>query len=371
MQTRGRRSPADVVGRANFFALTETGNLFSLSTSLGELPLRYYERPALAEMGQSDDSGRREICRSAASAVVCSRSLRLPPWAVEGLAGFTAGTVATLGTHPFDILKTRLALDRAVRPGRGNALRLLAHVVRTEGGPRALYRGLSPNLLGNSVAWGLYFMWYHSLKDLMARRRLRQGSRGTGRLENFDYFAASGLAGVLTVACTNPVWVIKTRMLASGRHVPGAYRGVGHGVAMIWKSEGIRGFYHGLLPSFIGVGHAAIQFVAYERLKSFRTAQLARSGQPRWATATVPKSEPLSGSATPAPDLSSLDYLVLSSLAKMTAVAITYPYQVVRSRLQAIPQSSLSSALPRPGRGVAALLGDMWRHEGVLGFYKG
>ena len=36
----------------------------------------------------------------------------------------------------------------------------LKDVVRDEGGVKALYRGLWPNMLGNSLGWGLYFLFY-------------------------------------------------------------------------------------------------------------------------------------------------------------------------------------------------------------------
>jgi solute carrier family 25 (mitochondrial folate transporter), member 32 len=39
-------------------------------------------------------------------------------------------------------------------------MRVLRHIVRDEGNYKALYRGLMPNMVGNSVSWALYFLWY-------------------------------------------------------------------------------------------------------------------------------------------------------------------------------------------------------------------
>ena len=35
----------------------------------------------------------------------------------------------------------------------------------------------------------------------------------------------------------------------------------------IYRSEGIRAFYRGLLPSLLGITHVAVQFPLYEQLK--------------------------------------------------------------------------------------------------------
>lgn len=83
----------------------------------------------------------------------------LNPSFVESVAGFSAGVVATLVVHPFDILKTRLQLDQ--RNTRwGSSWKILRKIVRDEGNVTALYRGIMPNMIGNSVSWALYFLWY-------------------------------------------------------------------------------------------------------------------------------------------------------------------------------------------------------------------
>ena len=110
---------------------------------------------------------------------------------------------------------------------------------------------------------------YGQIKDVV------QSYRGPNeQLQSFDYFAASGISGIITNVFTNPIWVIKTRMLSTGRNAPGAYLSIAHGARMIYKNEGVRGFWRGLIPSMIGVSHGAIQFMAYEKLKIWRTNQL-------------------------------------------------------------------------------------------------
>ncbi|KAJ6264701.1 hypothetical protein Dda_0851 [Drechslerella dactyloides] len=99
---------------------------------------------------------------------------------------------------------------------------------------------------------------YGQLKNRVAAYRSRQGRH----LSSVDYLLTSGAAGVASAALTNPIWVVKTRMLTSGPGSPGAYRGLAEGLYRITVDEGLRGLFRGFLPSLFGVLQAAIQFMA-------------------------------------------------------------------------------------------------------------
>lgn len=273
----------------------------------------------------------------------------ISPSLVESVAGFTAGVVSTLVVHPFDVVKTRLQIeqhDKSVRSGGSwRVMRTIVEEARVQGRGssssaavvRSFYRGLMPNMVGNSVSWALYFMWYGNIKDMV--RSARGGSR---ELKSSDYFLASGISGILTAVFTNPIWVIKTRMLSTAKNAPGAYRSIAHGTYELYHAEGIRGFYRGLLPSLFGVSHGAIQFMAYEQLKN------------RWARSRKGGKE----------GLTNMDFLTLSAVSKMFAGSITYPYQVVRARLQTYDA-------PQRYKGALDVVVQVFKREGLVGFYKG
>jgi len=205
----------------------------------------------------------------------------------------------------------------------------------------ALYRGLTPNLVGNSAGWALYFLWYGQAQDLIRSGR-HYGP--TEPLRSVDYLCASAISGLLTAVVTNPVWVVKTRMLATSAAQSGAYPGMVSGLRSIYHTEGVRGFFHGLTPNLFGVTHGALYFVAYEKLKIWRKRS-SRGGE-----------------------LSNTDTLLTSSLSKIFAGTVTYPHQVVRARLQTYEPAS-TARVRRPG--LVALIQQIWRHEGLVGFYKG
>ena len=112
------------------------------------------------------------------------------------------------------------------------------------------------------------------------------------------------------------------------------------GTRQIYQAEGLRGFYRGLLPSLFGVSHGALQFMAYEMLKTHRRTTRVEGV------------------------LNTTDYLVLSGLAKALAGSATYPYQVIRTRLQMYNADSTYN-------GVRDVVTQVWRKEGLAGFYKG
>jgi solute carrier family 25 folate transporter 32 len=226
----------------------------------------------------------------------------------------------------------------------------------------ALYRGLTPNLVGNATGWASFFFFKARADALLAAWRASPSQSGSlarpssgpdasAAPSPIDYLLSPALAGAATTALTNPVWVIKTRMLSSDRGAAGAYPSMAAGVRSIYRNEGLAGFYRGLGVSLIGVSHGAVQFAVYEPAKrAYRQHYRSRDGDERGLD-----DAPLGTEAT----------MLLSSGAKLVAGAVTYPYQVLRSRLQNY------QADERFGRGFSGVVRKTWSEEGVRGFYRG
>lgn len=227
--------------------------------------------------------------------------------------------------------------------GRASTVSTLAIIRALTTAPHplaSLYRGLTPNLAGNAASWASFFFFKTRLeRALIAARPARQ-------LSPLDYFAASAGAGMLTQVLTNPIWVLKTRILSSDRGARGAYPGMLSGAARLLRDEGPRGFYRGLGVSLLGVSHGAVQFAFYEPAKRVYYARRERAGRER---------ERMTAEST----------IVISSLAKLVAGLVTYPQQVLRSRLQTYDADA------RFGRGIVNVVRRIWTEEGVRGFYRG
>jgi len=335
------------------------------------------------------------------------------------VSGLTAGTLTTLWLHPFDLLKTRLQVGAQtattvasasvpVRPsyytGSIHAARvLIAH----EGWP-ALWKGLSPNLAGNAAAWGLYFCGFDLVKNAMSEREplalvrwvshasrlpaadVTSPRRPRRQLNALEFVLAASFTGVCVSALTNPIWVVKTRMfldhtpmsataataaglpphMASKMPPASATGGLAGGepsasllgaLRSLYAAEGVLGLYRGFVPGLFGVSHGALQFMCYEELKRFRLVQLQRHAVADLAASSSSAAAPQR--LPPSHQWSAAETVCMSALSKAFASVCTYPYQVVRSRLQAARGSERTP--------LRVVLRDTWREGGVQAFYRG
>ncbi len=90
----------------------------------------------------------------------------------------------------------------------------------------------------------------------------------------------------------------------------------------------------GLVPGLLGTTHGALQFMLYNAMKDARFRQRQISSDEKLVSVHRRIS----------PSQATTDYLLFSSLSKVLATTVTFPYQVLRTRLQV---SSLSP-VPTP-----------------------
>ena len=229
-------------------------------------------------------------------------------------------------------------------------------LTRTSHPIASLYRGLTPNLVGNASSWAMFFYIKSRIEELLLDRKNHalSASQPKTDLTAWDNVMAATVGGFLTTVVTNPVFVLKTRMLSSDKGSEGAYPSMLSGARQLYQTEGLRGFYRGMGVSLLIVSHSAVQFGVYEPSKRMYVAREQRKQE--LLGITTPASEVKIGNEVT---------LVLSSFAKLVAGAVTYPYQVVRSRLQNY------EAQERFGTGIRGVVKRLWREEGPRGFYRG
>ncbi|BFZ11335.1 hypothetical protein BsWGS_14374 [Bradybaena similaris] len=256
-------------------------------------------------------------------------------------AGVTGGVVSSLALHPLDLIKVRFQVDEGPgnkvisRPHYNGIVHAFRAIVQADGW-KGLYRGVTPNVTGAGLSWGFYFFFYNTTKTWM------QGGDTTKNLGPGRHMMIASVAGLATLTLTNPIWVSKTRMcLHYGNPGNVQFVGMWETLINVYRNEGIRGLYRGFLPGVFGISHGALQFMAYEELKTLYSKH---------------RNQPLDTR------LSSLEYLTFAALSKMFAAATTYPYQVLRSRLQDQHRSY---------NGVIDVAKQIWVFEGIFGYYKG
>ncbi|KAK1830255.1 mitochondrial carrier protein RIM2 [Podospora conica] len=288
-----------------------------------------------------------------------------------GVGGMTAATL----TAPLDVLKTRLQSDfyqaqiresRAAHVAGLNPIRAAGHhfketfqiltaVYRIEG-PRALFKGLGPNLVGVVPARSINFFTYGNGKRLIAEY-LNGGKDAT-----WIHLAAGTMAGVVTSTATNPIWMVKTRLQLdknvveeSGGVARRQYKNSWDCIKQILRNEGLRGLYKGMSASYLGVAESTLQWVMYERLKrslARREELIQISGREKGTWDHVVDWFGNSGAA---------------GSAKLVAAILTYPHEVARTRLR---QAPTADGKPKY-TGLVQCFKLVFKQEGMAGLYGG
>lgn len=254
---------------------------------------------------------------------------------VHAISGAAGSVVAMTTFFPLDTVRSRLQLEED-RESK-NTLATMRELVEKEG-IYTLYRGMVPVLQSLCASNFVYFYTFHGLKTLRAGRNQTAGN---------DLLFAS-IAGVINVLSTTPLWVVNTRLKMRGvGHVQernnNEYNTLYDGLVHIWKYEGIRKLWSGTLPSLMLVINPAIQFMTYETIKRKVVASLRNSQPPAWM------------------------YFAMGAVAKAIATAITYPLQLVQTKLR---HGHKYPNLP-PDAGTLQILFYILKKQGIGALYKG
>ncbi|KAI3912535.1 hypothetical protein MKW98_020997 [Papaver atlanticum] len=174
-----------------------------------------------------------------------------------GLAGITAASI----TYPLDLVRTRLAAQIHEVYYRG-----ISHTLRTickEEGCFGLYKGLGATLLGVGPSIAISFAVYETLRSYWQSKR-QQDSTVLVSL------ACGSLSGIASSTATFPLDLVRRRMQLEG--AGGRARVYKTGLfgtfGQIFRGEGLRGLYRGILPEYYKVvPSVGIVFMTYETMK--------------------------------------------------------------------------------------------------------
>ena len=186
-------------------------------------------------------------------------------------------------------------------------------------------------LLGYIPTWAVYMTVYDWSKEfygsrigmLLPRMALMRWLIMVSENTWLARISASVTAGACSTLATNPIWVVKTRLMSQvstraleENRPPWHYKGTFDAFRKMYANEGIASFYSGLAPALLGLTHVAIQFPLYEYFKMRFTG--LEMGQ---ATAQND-------------DVHWFGILGATILSKICATSATYPHEVLRTRLQ-------------------------------------
>lgn len=272
-----------------------------------------------------------------------------------------------LFTCPLDVVKTRLQSDiyqaqysKSVSANASIIRKAASHVADTVGiitnvyrveGISALFKGLGPNLVGVIPARSINFFTYGIGKDFFSTR-FNNGEESTK-----VHLAAAACAGIVTSTATNPIWLVKTRLQLDKATSTGTrqYKNSWDCITQVIRKEGVPGLYRGLTASYLGVAESSIQWVLYEQMKLFIKSR--------------EEHRKLNGAVSSKLD-SILNWCATSGAAgaaKFMASLITYPHEVVRTRLRQAPSQNGKPKYT----GLVSCFKVIIKEEGFFSMYSG
>ncbi|KAN0061280.1 Pyrimidine nucleotide transporter, mitochondrial [Thecaphora frezii] len=390
--------------------------------------------PELRQRAERGDAGAQIDLQMAQTRQAVPPKAAPPKGWLHFVAGGAGGMCGAIITSPLDVVKTRLQSDlfqkkaaakASLAPAAGvlgQTKKLAYHFVETgqllkeiatKEGPRALFKGLGPTLVGVIPARSINFYTYGNGKRVLAERF------NHGIETPLIHLSAAAIAGITTATATNPIWVVKTRLQLESHQLEEALKasraaavgpkrtsapaplasqpasgasqarfsttaapqrlrpsaawssralGIGkqdaffkpapsppkpavNSIQMLFsiiRKEGVKGLYRGMSASYLGVAEGTIQWVLYERLKKVGANRQgddeAVSSKSKWSS-----------------------MLGAAGTAKFVASLITYPHEVVRTRLR---QQVKPGQAPKY-TGLLQTIKVVLREEGAVALYGG
>ncbi|PAA83978.1 hypothetical protein BOX15_Mlig032264g1 [Macrostomum lignano] len=200
-------------------------------------------------------------------------------------------------------------VNKMAAVSRMSVLQCIRYIRHTEG-IRGLFKGLSMTILGVLPSRAFYFGAYVNGQEMLSEL-LPRGSHGNNCL-------AAAFAGFVSLTCTNPIWLVKTRMQLDQSPKSQSLSAI-RCIRTVWRQNGFLGFYRGIQASYLGIAETSLHFVVYEDLKRRLL---------RWSR----------GVDSVVVGVSRADEVFYCSIAstcsKSFATCVCYPHEVLRTRLR-------------------------------------
>lgn len=165
--------------------------------------------------------------------------------------------------YPLDVIKTRMAISGSLTRYNG-IYDAFCHIVKEEG-PKSLYKGLMASLMGMIPYSGVDLGLFSLFRDLYEKYR--------GDDPNvFTLLLLGSISSIIAQITAYPLHLARTRLQIQGMKGDAIhkYNGIFDVFTTIWRNEGFRGFYRGLLPNFLkAIPAMAINYAVYDKMKQF------------------------------------------------------------------------------------------------------
>ncbi|ETV67245.1 hypothetical protein H257_16488 [Aphanomyces astaci] len=182
------------------------------------------------------------------------------------MAGGLAGAFSVSIANPVDVIKVRMQADRSgvLYSGITDAV---AKIHQQEGF-RGFLKGVGPNVTRGFIVNAAELGVYDQVKtSLISHGIVEEGGIGAT-------FGASLFAGLAGAAASNPVDVLKTRLMTQPAGAAALYTGMFSCARRTFQEEGVKAFYKGFIPNWMRKAPwCVVFFVTYEQCRAMMAAQ--------------------------------------------------------------------------------------------------
>ncbi|KAJ1605766.1 mitochondrial carrier protein [Cryptosporidium canis] len=248
---------------------------------------------------------------------------------ISAVASLISAILTSFILHPLDVIKTRqqvaAASDGAViaYPTLVSSMNL---IFNTEG-IFGFYRGLNGQLVASGISWFIFRYIFDAIRyyaegikySSFNSTNINKICLYSSQISPISNSIATIIASILSTALVHPLWLVKSRLemqstnaLEKGwRQYSAGLHGIIECIISIYQKNGICGLYSGFIPTLLLIPHSTIQLVIYDMLRAKST---------KYASSHI--------------YINSICFFFYGFTSKLFASTITYPLQVIRSRMQ-------------------------------------
>jgi len=214
------------------------------------------EHPPAATVDQMSVVPRRQLAAAATEDISCEFG-STKYFALCAFGGVLSCGITHTGITPLDLVKCRLQVNKEKYVNLGTGFK----VTVADAGARGLVLGWAPTAIGYSMQglckFGFYEVFKHFYSGLI-------GEENTYLWRTSLYLAASASAEFFADIALCPMESAKVRMQTS---LPGTFPTTLRGaIPVIWKAEGIHGFYKSIGPLWgRQIPYTMMKFACFER----------------------------------------------------------------------------------------------------------
>lgn len=247
-------------------------------------------------------------------------------------AGGGAGVIARTASAPLDRIKllfqVQAMASSGVSAGAYTGVGQAFAKIYKEEGVLSFWKGNGVNVIRVAPYAAAQLTSNDFYKSLLQDEK-------TGKLGVKERLLAGALAGMTGTALTHPLDTIRLR-LALPNH---PYKGMVNAFSVVYRTEGVKALYKGLIPTLAGIApYAACNFASYDFAK-----------QMYYGEGSNIKQDPMAN-------------LVIGGASGTFSATVCYPLDTIRRRMQMKGKTY---------NGMADAMRTIMKDEGMIGFFRG